>query len=214
MRTVQRVFQVQWRCNYVGIILHSGLLKRQWLLTAHAGDPRCVPLAASAAADGRRVPLDEAWFAVVAEQGVDLVARLHGAKHAGILDHWGLSAWNWQGNKEKTTIYFSVHGWILLFYINKTAVSWRPTGSLFASECQVVVAGHVVPLAILVPYHHHAVLPRLEEAIRLVWPPVVILLCLCSFKKQKRNVLSVNCEVMCCDSVHSDWEYMEFIMSA
>lgn len=67
------------------------------------------------------------------------------------------------------------------FYKNNTAVSWRPTGSLFASECQVVVAGHVVPLAVLVPYHHHAVLPRLEEAVRLVRPPVVILLPLVQF---------------------------------
>lgn len=74
----------------ITIILQNGHLKRQRLLTAHAGDPRCVPLAVGAAADGGRVPLDEARLAVVAEQGVDLVAGLHGAEQAGVLDHRGL----------------------------------------------------------------------------------------------------------------------------
>lgn len=165
------------------MILHSGPLNWQLRLTAHAGHPWCVPLAAGAAANGGRVPLDEAWFAVVAEQGVDLVAGLHGAKQAGILDHRGLSTRNWEGNKEKNTVYFCVplcFVFLTQFYKN-IAVPWRPTGSLFASECQVVIAGHVVPLAVLVPYHHHAVLPWLEEAVWLVRPPVVILLSLAQF---------------------------------
>lgn len=52
----------------------------------------------------------------------------------------------------------------------------RLTCSLLAGEGQVVVAGHVVPLPPLVPDHHHAVLAVLEEAVRLVGPPVVVLL--------------------------------------
>lgn len=51
-----------------------------------------------------------------------------------------------------------------------------PTCSFLAGEGQVVVAGYVVPLAALMPDHHHAVLPGLEEAVGLVRPPVVILL--------------------------------------
>lgn len=50
------------------------------------------------------------------------------------------------------------------------------TCSLFAGEGQVVVARHVVPLAVLVPYHDHAVLARSEEAVGLVGPPVLVLL--------------------------------------
>ena len=50
------------------------------------------------------------------------------------------------------------------------------TCALLAGEAQVIVAGDVVPLAVLVPDHHHAVFPRLEEAIWLVGPPVFVLL--------------------------------------
>ncbi len=50
------------------------------------------------------------------------------------------------------------------------------TCPLFAGESQVIVAGHVVPLSALMPNHHHAVLSGLEEAVRLVRPPEVILL--------------------------------------
>lgn len=51
-----------------------------------------------------------------------------------------------------------------------------PTCSLLASKCQVIVTGHVVPLAPFVPDHHHTIFSWLEEAVRLVWPPVVKLL--------------------------------------
>lgn len=51
-----------------------------------------------------------------------------------------------------------------------------PTCSLFAGECQVIVAGHVVPLPSFMPDHHHAILSWLEETVWLVWPPVVELL--------------------------------------
>lgn len=50
------------------------------------------------------------------------------------------------------------------------------TCSLFTGECQVIVAGHVVPLSSFMPDHHHAILSRLEETVWLVWPPVVKLL--------------------------------------
>lgn len=49
----------------------------------------------------------------------------------------------------------------------------RPT---LAGEGQVVVAGNIVPLAVLVPDHHHTVLSRIEVVIRLVWSPVFIAL--------------------------------------
>ena len=65
------------------------------VLTAHAGDLGAVPLAVVTAADGGHVSLDEAMFAVVAHQGVDLVARLHGAKHPGISHNRGLAARHW-----------------------------------------------------------------------------------------------------------------------
>lgn len=47
----------------------------------------------------------------------------------------------------------------------------RPT---LASEGQVVVAGNIVPLAILMPDHHHTVFSRIEVVVRLVWSPVFI----------------------------------------
>lgn len=61
-------------------------------LTACAGDSRDVPLAVGPAAYGGGVPLDEARFTVIAEQGADLVTRLHGSKQASIFDHRGLPA--------------------------------------------------------------------------------------------------------------------------
>lgn len=50
------------------------------------------------------------------------------------------------------------------------------TCSFLAREGQVVVAGDVVPFALLVPDHHNAVLTRGEEVIGLVGPPVLKLL--------------------------------------
>ena len=41
---------------------------------------------------------------------------------------------------------------------------------------EVVVTRYVVPLSVLVPDHHDTVLPGGEEAVRLIWPPVLILL--------------------------------------
>jgi len=50
------------------------------------------------------------------------------------------------------------------------------TCSSLAGEGKVIVAGNIVPFALLMPDHHNAVLTRREEVIRLVGPPVLKLL--------------------------------------
>ena len=50
------------------------------------------------------------------------------------------------------------------------------TWASLAGEGQVVVAGDIIPLAVLMPYHHNTVLSRVEVVVRLVRPPVLILL--------------------------------------
>lgn len=50
------------------------------------------------------------------------------------------------------------------------------TCAFLADVGQLVVAGHIVPFAILMGDHHHAVLSSRKEIIRLVLPPVLILL--------------------------------------
>lgn len=65
---------------------------------------------------------------------------------------------------------------VLSFHQRHFGAGRAHTCSLFASEGEVVVARHVVPLAVLVPYHDNAVLARGEEAVRLVGPPVLKLL--------------------------------------
>lgn len=47
--------------------------------------------------------------------------------------------------------------------------------ALLAGEGEMVVARNVIPLTVLMPYHHYTVLTRSEEAVRLVGPPVFIL---------------------------------------
>lgn len=85
-----------------------------------------------------------------------------------------------------------IHTFILKALINPSyAPSWaidrqwaeetcfglkQHTWPFLAGERQVVVAGHVVPLAVLVPDHHHTVFFRVEVVIWLVRPPVLILL--------------------------------------
>lgn len=48
------------------------------------------------------------------------------------------------------------------------------THALLAGVGQVVVAGHVAPLAPVVPHHHRTVLPRQEVAVGLAFEPVLI----------------------------------------
>lgn len=50
------------------------------------------------------------------------------------------------------------------------------TCSFLAGEREVIVAGDIVPFALLVPDHHNAVLTRREEVVGLVGPPVLKLL--------------------------------------
>lgn len=50
------------------------------------------------------------------------------------------------------------------------------TCALFTCERQLVIARNVIPLALLVPDHHHAVFSGGEEVVRLVGPPVLKLL--------------------------------------
>lgn len=50
------------------------------------------------------------------------------------------------------------------------------TCAFLADVGQVVVAGHVVPLADLVGHQHHAVLTARKEVVGLVLPPVLVLL--------------------------------------
>lgn len=53
----------------------------------------------------------------------------------------------------------------------------RLTCALFTCEGQVIVAGDIIPLALLVPDHHHTVLSGGKEVVRLVGAPVLKLLC-------------------------------------
>lgn len=50
------------------------------------------------------------------------------------------------------------------------------TCALFTREGQLVIAGNVIPLALLMPDHHHAVLPSGKEVVWLVGAPVLKLL--------------------------------------
>lgn len=50
------------------------------------------------------------------------------------------------------------------------------TCAFLADVGQVVVAGHIVPFAVLMGDHNHAVLSAREEIIRLVLSPVLVLL--------------------------------------
>lgn len=72
-----------------------------WTLTAQAGDFRRVPAAVRSTPDGGHVPLDEAILAVVAHQGVDLIAPLHAAEHPRVLHDWWLPASHWRWGRRR-----------------------------------------------------------------------------------------------------------------
>lgn len=61
-------------------------------------------------------------------------------------------------------------------YLSQGQLWWRPTGHKphLAGVGQVVVAGHIAPLALVMPHHDHTVLPRQEVAVRLPRVPVFI----------------------------------------
>ena len=62
--------------------------------------------------------------------------------------------------------------WVLLQWVQQH----NSTCAFLADVGQVVVAGHIVPLAVLVGNGHYAVLPTCEEVIWLALPPVLIYL--------------------------------------
>lgn len=61
-------------------------------------------------------------------------------------------------------------------YHENTDAGFELTWAFFAGKWQMVVTGHVVPLAPFMPDHHHTVFSRAKVIIWLVWPPVLILL--------------------------------------
>lgn len=65
---------------------------------------------------------------------------------------------------------------VLTFGLTFSPTASHSTCAFLADVGQVVVAGHIVPLAILMGNGHHAVLPACKEVIRLVLPPVLIYL--------------------------------------
>jgi len=67
------------------------------ILTTHARDLGDISLAVGTAADGGGVALGEALPAVVAHQGVDLIALPRYPEDAGVRDHRGLAAGDWGG---------------------------------------------------------------------------------------------------------------------
>lgn len=50
------------------------------------------------------------------------------------------------------------------------------TGALFTREGQLVIAGDIVPFALLMPDHHDTVLSSGKEVVRLVGTPLLKLL--------------------------------------
>lgn len=79
---------------------------------------------------------------------------------------------------------FSDRQWRQMLRLN------QHTWAFLAGKWQVVVAGHVVPLAVLMPDHHHTVFSRVEVIVRLVRPPVLVLL-----KKEKHTLTNLNPEI-------------------
>lgn len=61
-----------------------------------------------------------------------------------------------------------------LFQWSRSCKRHFSTGAFLADVGQVVVAGHVIPLAVLMGNGHHAVLPACKEVIRLVFSPVLV----------------------------------------
>lgn len=66
-----------------------------WSLTANAGDFGLIPQAVGLAAYDWAVSLDETLFTVIANQGIDLVARLLDTKHLSMLHYRGLATGHW-----------------------------------------------------------------------------------------------------------------------
>lgn len=65
---------------------------------------------------------------------------------------------------------------VLSSYKCPSSRCYKLTCAFLAGEGEVVVAGNVIPLAVLMPDHHHTILPGGEETVRLIRSPVFILL--------------------------------------
>lgn len=61
------------------------------------------------------------------------------------------------------------------------------TCSFLADIGQIVVAGNVVPFAVLMGDHNHAVFSTGEKVVRLIFTPVLVLLPTCKAQKPHRN---------------------------
>lgn len=96
----------------------------------------------------------------------------------------------WKEHKEESFYYFCR-------ILSDSWLHWArqccSTCSFLADVGQVVVAGHIVPLAILMGNGHHTVLPTCEEVIRLALPPVLIYL---NHSKKTQKEFSYICFVL------------------
>lgn len=136
------------------------------ILTPYALHPRLLPLPVLQAANHRQVALYKAGFTLVTDHRVDLVAVPPLPECGGVFHLGRGAAKGWWGWEERRGV-----------SVRREAARWRQrlraaqrplTGTSLACERQVVVAGHVVPLAVFMPDHHHAVLPRVKVIVRLV----------------------------------------------
>jgi len=75
----------------------------------------------------------------------------------------------------KHGVYFIAQPWAAK-HLSQGQLWWRPTGHQphLAGVGQVVVAGYITPLSLIMPHHDHAVLSGQEVAVRLPRIPVLI----------------------------------------
>lgn len=52
----------------------------------------------------------------------------------------------------------------------------QPTWAFLAGEGQMITTGYIIPLAVRMPDHHHTIFFRVHVVVRLVRPPVLVLL--------------------------------------
>ena len=138
------------------------------VLTDSTLNLRFLPLSVGLAVYHRGVSLSEARVALVADDGVDRVVLLPIPIHAGVLNFWRCATQycvtESQLSYTYSPLYFSMTkpkkvGALFCQCCHTELHQAMHTWAFFAGERQVVVAGHVVPLALLMPDHHHTVLP-------------------------------------------------------
>lgn len=174
------------------------------VLTGPAEELRRVPCPVLPAPEQGRAAREEAGAAAVPRRGADLVALLWFAEGAGVADGGGRPALHWErmggGNqgwappnysKQPPNEPSSPRGWFgTAVTVGKPRFGGadpkpsarergggggaRLTQPHFAGVGEVVVAGHVAPLAPVVPHDDHTVLPAEEVAVGLPVMPVLI----------------------------------------